>query len=328
MDLWDVVRLMLRRWAIAVPLLILTVAGTVWVGMNVKPDYTAEGNISLLPPSVEEVTAAGKSRNVNPWDTDSLTAAIAVRLRSKALHDDLDAQGYSGVFEADRDVQFPSVITIKVTAPTEQQATATVKQLLEIVTREVDAQQAQYKLESGEKITTTVIDDGSNVEAATGKVKRALIVVFGIGAVITMAVTVCVDAFLRARARRRIAANERLAAQALKLPSLAQSANAQSTTVRSTNVQSVQPANLQSNGSAEETRPIVVSQPKPKPTPTATPAKVDVEPADSSPEATQRIPGRIEPITEDATIVLPLSNAPWVGKKAKNAESGSEVTKR
>lgn len=324
MDLWDVVRLMLRRWAVAVPMLILTVAGTVWVGMTVKPDYTAEGNISLLPPSVEEATVAGKSRTVNPWDTDSLTGAIAVRLRSKTLHDSLNAEGFSGVFEADKDLQFPSVVTIKVTAPSEEAATATAKRLLQIVANEVARQQAQYKLKAGEQITTTVIDDGSNVQPATGKVKRALIVVFGIGVILTMTVTICVDAVLRWRARRRQAASERLAAQALKLPSLVQSA------ARST------------NGSADETRPIRVSMrnlgtdrpvstpPAPAPETTQVVQVKSPQPAPSepSPEVTQRIASRMEPIADDATIVLPLSNAPWAGKKAQKSDNGSEVKPR
>lgn len=324
MDLWDVVRLMLRRWAVAVPMLILTVAGTVWVARTVEPDYTAEGNISLIPPSVEEGAVAGKSRTVNPWDTDSLTAAVAVRLRSKALHDSLGSSGYSDVFEADRDIQFPSVVTIKVTAPTEQQASATARRLLQIVDEEVRRQQAQYKLKKGEEITTTIIDDGSNVQTATGKVKRALIVVFGIGAILTMIVTVCVDVFLRWRARRRLAKNE-VAAQAMKLPSLpANGSSADATRAGAVPVGDREPAKPAPAPPAPRPVPdsAIVTQPvrlKAAPRPTAT---------DTSPEATQRIPSQTEPVAEDATIVLPLSNAPWAGKKAKRAEgNGAEVTK-
>jgi capsular polysaccharide biosynthesis protein len=315
MDLWDVVRLMLRRWVVAVPMLIITVAGTAWVGMTVKPDYTAEGSISLLPPSVEEATVAGKSRTVNPWDTDSLTGAIAVRLRSKALHDSLAAEGYSEVFEAGKDLQFPSVITIKVTAPTEQEATATMKRLLEIVNEEVQRQQTAYRLKPGEEITTTVIDDGSNIQQATGKVKRSLIVVFGVGAILTMTATVCVDGLLRWRARRRQAASEKLATQALRLPSLVQSAN---------------------GSPAEETRPVGVSiryrdAAKPtssqhaEPPATAQPARQE-SPALS--DATQRIPVPRESVTDDSTIVLPLSNTPWATKQSRSADgSGTEVSK-
>lgn len=313
MDLWDVVRLMLRRWVVAVPMLLLTFAGTAWVGTTVKPDYTAEGSISLLPPSVEEATVAGKSRTVNPWDTGSLTGAIVVKLRSKAAHDSFAAEGYSSVFEADRDLQYPSVVTVKVTAATEAAATVTARRLLRFVSEEAARQQAQYKLKSGEEITTTVVDDGSNVEPATGKVKRALIVVFGVGAILTVAVTVSVDGLLRWRARRREETQEKLATQALKLPSRVQAAN----------------------GSNDDTRPVGVSiryRDSTRTThPLAKPALAETAGSASSPEATQRIPtqSQLEPIPDDSTIVLPLSNAPWASKKAQpSADGGTEVKRR
>jgi capsular polysaccharide biosynthesis protein len=322
MDLWDVVRLMLRRWLVAVPMLILTVAGTAWVGLTVKPDYTAQGNISLLPPSLEEATVAGKSRTVNPWDTDSLTGAVAVRLRSKALHDSLVAEGYSGVFEADKDLQFPSVVTIKVTAPTEQQATATARRLLQMVTEEVERQQSAYHLRPGEEITTTVIDDGSNVETATGKIKRALIVVFGIGFVLTMTATVCVDAVVRWRARR--AAGGALAAQPVPVPSPAKPSNgAPSPGIPTAGISIRYPSGARSASSPHAESAADVHQP--------VRIKLDSPAAatDSSADATQLLPSRIEPVGDDSTIVLPLSNAPWATKRVRNAEgNGTEVTQR
>jgi capsular polysaccharide biosynthesis protein len=202
MDLWDVVKLIVRRWIVSVPLLLLTAAALVWTASAVQPNYTAEGNILMLPPTTEISTTDGE-RAVNPWDTDSLTGAVITLLRNKALHDQLVAEGYNATWEAGRDVQFFSVINIEVTAPTTGEAQAAIQRLSEVVSHEVNAHQQGYELTDGQMVGTVTLGAGENVAIARGNQMRALIVVFFAGAIMTVGLTIGYDALLRALADRR-----------------------------------------------------------------------------------------------------------------------------
>jgi capsular polysaccharide biosynthesis protein len=204
MDLWDVVKLIARRWVVSVPLLLLTVAAVVWTGITVKPNYTAEGNILLLPPSTEVSTGEGEERAVNPWTTDSLTGAVITLLRNRNTAEMLAAEGYVGSWEAERDIQFWSVVNIQVTAPTAEQAQATIQRLAQVVNNEVVQRQEGYGLTEGEKVGTVTLGAGENVAIARGNQLRALIVVFFAGAIVTVGGTIGFDALMRKRAGQRL----------------------------------------------------------------------------------------------------------------------------
>jgi hypothetical protein len=203
MDLWDVTKLMARRWYVAVPMLLLTMLAAVWVVSTVKPDYEATTNVTLLPPQLRSDLPTEQAKRVNPWDTNSLTIATVTYLENKRLHEEMEARGLSDTWESDIDIRFPSLLIIKVTADSPEKARATAQALLDGIKEEVKRQQANLNLKPGEEITTVGFDDGSNLEKATSKVKRALIVVVGVGVILTIAFTIGLDAFLRWRATRR-----------------------------------------------------------------------------------------------------------------------------
>lgn len=203
MDLWDLVRLMLRRWLVAAPLLLLTALAVGWTAATVTPHHTAEGSLLLLPPTVERGVQPGQPRDLNPWDTHSMTGAMVTLLRSSRLHEQLAAEGYEGAWEAGRDIQFPSMINVVVTSPTERQARETVQRLTELVTAEVAVRQDRPELGDGEAVTVVTLADGENVSVVRGNQMRALIVVLFAGGMLTVSITAAADALLRARADKR-----------------------------------------------------------------------------------------------------------------------------
>lgn len=303
MDLWDVVKLMARRWYVAAPMLLVTLVAALWVTAVVKPDYEATTNVTLLPPTVRNDSPTSRQQTVNPWDTESLTVATLTFLNSKRLHDQMAADGFSEVWAADTDIRFRTLIIIKVTASGADKAQATAKKLQELVTAEVARQQERYNLKPGEEITTIPFDNGDNLETKTSKAKRALIVVVGVGFILTVAFTVGLDALLRWRAGRR------------RLPGRGAPAQLDGPTVPVTNSALrralATPASApprvvdRTDDSSEETRAIILTSVK----------------AQRQPENAQLEDVGVQ---EDATIVLPLSNTPWMGKgKGKGADSKS-----
>lgn len=348
MDLWDVTKLMGRRWYVAVPMLLLTMLAAVWIVSTVKPDYEATTNVTLLPPQLRSDQPTEVAKRVNPWDTNSLTIATVTYLENKRLHEAMEARGLSDTWESDIDIRFPSLLIIKVTAESQEKARATAQALQEGIKEEVARKQSNLNLKPGEEITTVGFDDGSNLEKATSKVKRALIVVVGVGVILTIAFTIGLDAFLRWRSTRRrrkaeAAANEppttaaptSPVTPASDLPSTGKGrANGEPAPIPAHNVV---PVVVPDEESSQRTQvlPRFMAYPLPGETNGAEKAKPKQQTTTESPakpgtkdDASERgriwtsthggPPAKDEDLPSDATIVLPLSNGRgWTSKPDK-----------
>lgn len=350
MDLWDVAKLMARRWYVALPVLVLTMIGAIATVQTVKPDYKATTNVSLLPPTKADEAGNGTGQTVNPWDANSLTVATLTYLNSKRLHDQMKAEGFSDVWEADIDERLRGLIVIEVTAPTPELSQATARKLQELAAAEVARRQAVYNLDPGHQFTTIPFDDGDNIEIATSKMKRALIVVVGVGIIITIALTVSLDAFLRWRSRRR---EETSALRPTVVVGRQATQNATGEKQQPTDAPT--PAGADEPPDTEVQPPSTPpSTPAPAGTPTeeetpapiAQPMTLRTLPAgvDAGEEETTRVvaaagdppadvrgsqsagpgpwPIPVEPVltTKDTTVVLPLSSAQWMHQTRKSGD--------
>jgi hypothetical protein len=94
------------------------------------------------------------------------------------------------------------LVTFEVVGTTKEQATQTVEFLADTFDRNVVALQDAYGAPKTEKITTRRLDLGSNVTESNSKMKRALVAVAGAGVLLTAALTISMDAFLRRRTRK------------------------------------------------------------------------------------------------------------------------------
>jgi hypothetical protein len=335
MDLWDVTKLLARRWYVSVPLLLVTLACTLWIGVTTEPDYKDTSHVTLLPPTVLRGIQAGTTQNVNPWTVDSLIAAVITRLNSKAQHDALQADGLSGIWEADTDLQFRELISIEVTARSEEQARATTARLQQIVTEEVAKQQARYKLKPGEEITTIPFDSGENVVPSRSKLVRAMIVVLGVGGVITIAIVIALDALLRRRSSRLTSSGRARPAQLLVRQRIDEptapitrvpeprgaeqppvSVPISIRTLSQPTSKAAKPANG-TNGSGEETTVIATGIGK-------NGSGSTTQAVELPPEAVKSLVVDQFAVQEDATVVLPLSNPPWGSKAGKSDSKNSD----
>lgn len=259
MDLWDLTKLLFRRWYLALPLLLLSAGMVFLVAQRVSPDYSAKGYLQLIPaPSVgqpEDPRAA--PRPTNPWldlGYEALGNAAALPFSDRRQLDRLVGQGLSesvtvlvnentGMFE------------IEAIGVTPRQATATVREVIRKLDEDVAARQRQYSVLPQDTITTLVIDDGGSAEPVTSKMKRALIVVTAISLLTTAGVTIGADALLRRRARRRIL-RAQSSPDAEPQPLAAPQASAQPSVAAQPQPQPQPPA---------PARPLVVAQPQPQP---------------------------------------------------------------
>jgi len=305
MDLWDVAKLMGRRWYVGLPVLVLTVVAALVTASTVEPDYTATANVTLLPPVNQNTGTPGQV--VNPWDTQSLTIVTLAYLNSKRLHDQMEDDGFSPVWEADTDPRFSSLIIIKVTASTREGAQATAGALQRRVAEQVASRQAAYPITEDQKSTTVPLGE-ADLELATGKLKRALIVVVGVGIIVAIALTVSFDAFLRRRAARRRTPTEGTG-PAPASPTAEGPADSGQPATGSRDESAAEISDA--NGSARTT---LLGQ-----SGVQYELAVAADPRNSSGAALIAIPVNLAP-DDEATVVLPLSNGSWAGSKLKRVD--------
>jgi hypothetical protein len=207
MDLWDVLKLMVRRWYASVPLLVASLASAVVVGMNSEPDYVATSYVALLQPRNLPPTGredANANRSINPWTVDTLMGVVVTGLNTKSQHDRLAAEGLSPTWVASTDYNFRNQLVLEVTADSPAKASATSKRLRDIAITDVANQQKADNVREGEEVTTRTLD-GENLVTESKKIYRLMIVIAAAGFILTTGLVIALDALLRWRSSRRAA---------------------------------------------------------------------------------------------------------------------------
>jgi capsular polysaccharide biosynthesis protein len=213
MDLWDLTRLLFRRWYFALPILLVSAIVAVLVSNSTKPDYRATGNVVMIPapgdPADAELKAQNKSipsRPKNPWNDlgfNALGQATILQVMDQKTLEGFVAAGLSDSITVTMDQRSP-IFIIEAVGNSPAQATATVREVIKQIGEQVAAQQSSYGVMPQDTITTKTLTDGADVETVTSKVKRVLVVTVGIGLLLTTAGTIGIDVFLRwLRNRRR-----------------------------------------------------------------------------------------------------------------------------
>ncbi|MEU4154946.1 hypothetical protein [Actinoplanes sp. NPDC026670] len=205
MDLWDLTRLLLRRWYFAVPMLVATVAVVFLAAQSVSPDYKAMGYVQIIPAQStgKEAEPNAKPRPQNPWldlGYAALGNAVSLTVTDPTALEKLAEQGYSDSVTVLLNERTP-LFEIEVVGDSKQQASSTVQKVIELLQKDVAAKQEQYGVQKQDTITTFVINDGSNPVQDGGTRKRVLIVAGGLGVLLTTACTIALDYWLRRRAR-------------------------------------------------------------------------------------------------------------------------------
>jgi hypothetical protein len=205
-DFWDLTKLLVRRWAVALPMLLLSAAMCVYVVNQVRPNYIATAYVQLIlpmPKFAEPGQAPPEHRN--PWleaGPEAIGNAARVTVMDQTVSDELKAVGYSESFTVEMESR-SSMVSVEVVGASPHQARATADQLVGRFNESVAELQEGYGVPSSDLISSRRLDLGANVKESDASAKRALVAVAAAGILLTVLVTVAVDAWLRRRSRRR-----------------------------------------------------------------------------------------------------------------------------
>lgn len=206
LDIWDLGRLLRRRWRIAVPILLVALVMTAFVFTQVKPNYVATAYVQLVPP-VPTQPAPGSDQPPdlhNPWlsqDLRTLGNAALVSVQDLGYIQSLKDQGFSDAFTATMGDSTP-LVTFEVTGKSAAQVKGTATQLVSRYSGSVSSLQTSYGATLVDEITARRLDTGTNITMSSSNKKRAVVAVLAAGVLLSVAVTVAADAWLRRRRSR------------------------------------------------------------------------------------------------------------------------------
>ncbi|MEV5691844.1 hypothetical protein [Micromonospora globbae] len=322
MDLWDLTRLLFRRWYVALPILLASVLTAALVGQSVKPDYRSTGNLVLIPAPGPVEPANPKQptaeRPKNPWGDLGLealgNAAILKVLDQKTLKGLADS-GLSDSITVQVTPRAP-ILYVEAVGNSPAQATATVREVIRLLVAEVAEQQKGFGVLPQDTITTLTLTDGADVEAVTSKVKRVLVVIVGLGLLITAAGTIAVDVLLRRRQRRRGRVDVDEADEALRAEAAAREPGQRRVDVppHGHDGEAVRRARLGPEPGAYRSR----EQPG-----AGAERRVAVEPKPGRhpQQGVEYVPPRTPPTAApaaDRTVILPPARGQWSGREGRN----------
>lgn len=206
MDFWDLTKLLVRRWVVVLPLLLLSIGLAGLAMKSVKPDYKATAHVQLVPP-VSGGTQPGQStaEQRNPWLGLGLQAignAAIVTVTDQSVVLWMHNNGYSDSYTVTLGDNSP-LITFEIVATSPEQARQTTEEVVNRLTTGVASLQTSYRIATADLITARRLDVGVTVVKSTSKVKRAAVAVGGAGLLTTAGATVGIDAWLNRRRRRR-----------------------------------------------------------------------------------------------------------------------------
>ncbi|MEV0715222.1 hypothetical protein [Asanoa sp. NPDC050611] len=208
MDLLDLLKLVFRRWYVAVPIVIVTLAAAVALGSAIQPEYKTAATVMLVPPTTSAAAPVNGATPApgNPWlriGEVQMAQAVQISASSSESRQKVVAAGGDDAYEITL-VTRSSIMTVEVSSETSAKALATVEAATKLINDEVVAQQAKYKPKAGESITTQVLDPGLNVTPSRSNVLRAQIVVLAIGLLLMAGAVVAYDAIARRRLTTRV----------------------------------------------------------------------------------------------------------------------------
>ncbi|MEO3741904.1 hypothetical protein [Plantactinospora sp. B5E13] len=208
MDLLDLLKLMFRRWYVSAPIVVGTLGAAFAFGLAIQPEYKTEVAILLVPPTTAQAPPAPNAtpQPGNPWlriGENAMAQAVQISISSHDARMKVATAGGDPDYEVGL-VTRSSILTVAVTAATEQSARATVTAVTQLLTDEVAGKQAEYRPKPGEQITTQVLDPGLNIVPSRSNVLRAQVVIAAIGLLLAAVAAVVYDAVLRRRAAARL----------------------------------------------------------------------------------------------------------------------------
>jgi len=221
MNIASVLRTLWRHRKVVIPVFALSLLACIGAFYAAGPTYRASAAVVLLnPPALPEVTPENPEippEFQNPYarfgDLSVIVDILVRVIDSEPVKDSLAAKGLDGTYEiaANRDFYRGPIVDVSAEADTEAQALLNANLLIDEMQRELLDLQVQQGTAESYYIKSEIVVAPDKATRVLSKTLRLLILVAGLGMVVTVASGLIADARQRRRERYYAAYLEDLA---------------------------------------------------------------------------------------------------------------------
>lgn len=202
MDLWQSLLVVVRRWYVAAPLLILTVVVALGASEGIAPEYRAKSDLLLLAPTTQPVEGGGVQSG-NPYLSSAAgLATTAQALQLSALSGEttalLNAEGLSTNYQIGTGTRSP-IISLEAVSDDAAIAGETVTRLTEILRERLDAREEAAAVSDDQRIQVDVLRQTGVGIADFQAQSRVRILILVLGGILSIGAAFAAEGLLRGR---------------------------------------------------------------------------------------------------------------------------------
>jgi capsular polysaccharide biosynthesis protein len=234
-DLRTLVRIVLRRWIVVVPTLVVALLVGNQVLTSVKPQYEAKGSLLVLckvtpsAPLGTTTPAAAAGGCVNPYSGLEASLGKAALVFGTIMNDPgekkaIAAQGLSSNYTVTVDPNAP-ILQIDAKDKRQRIAVETVKAVMAAVPQQILLREARAKVPPDQQLATDTLSTPVNGTALNASKTRALVAFIALSIAAVLSVALLVESWAqsnqnrRDRRRLRVAAPSPVPGSAVPVPS-------------------------------------------------------------------------------------------------------------
>lgn len=207
MDFLDLLRLMLRRWWITIPGILLTFGATAFVYNSIEPTYQTEGRALLFRPAVVDNAAFDQNRWLQFGSLDIPAITLSDLMMEPEVGEELFADVPVTSYNVAADTSRGPSLVVSAEGETPDIAETAAKLLIARLGTELVDQQVALGAPIDTLITLEVISQPDDVVVANGSRSRAMVIAMAVGIALTIGAVTAFDPALRRRAARKQAAD-------------------------------------------------------------------------------------------------------------------------
>ncbi len=201
MDLLSLLRILVRRWMIFIPMLALTVACAYALSSSVKPDYEATAVVLLI--GTGNPSATGENNPLEDLRPLNITAqALAIIMSDESVRQDLSDQGFDANYQVSVETDTP-ILALSARTGVRSSAIASRDALVDLLQTSLEAQQRNIGAPSARFITAQTISSSPGARPIHAARDRTLFGVLALGLAASVAAAVSIDQLLAQRSASR-----------------------------------------------------------------------------------------------------------------------------
>jgi hypothetical protein len=217
-DLRTLLKIVVRRWIVVVPTIIVAVlVGSQLLG-NVKPDYEAKGSLLLLlptkpgavpeaPAGTPDSTAPDDISTANPFldlraSLDRTAAVVSTIMNDNAQKKVITARGGTRDYEVTVDKDAP-ILQVSATDKKSSVAIDTVNAVITATRAQITFREAQRQVAPENRVGTDVLAAPTRASALNAAKTRALVAFIALAIAAVLAVALVVESWAQAGKARR-----------------------------------------------------------------------------------------------------------------------------